>query len=303
MFMDKHKQKLDEKERREEQNKLKNIKKLGGKAVETGDGPVVPSEETEQTKEVGKESSKEKEPEKKGNDYRGPRVPKTPEERKKQRSQERYDMWVPKTRLGKMVRNKELTHIDQVLASGLPIREPEIVDVLLPDMEDEVLDVNMVQRMTDSGRRVNFTIAAAVGNGNGYVGLGRSRGKEVGPAIRKCIDVAKMNIIKIRRGCGSWECGCGKPHTFPFKVEGKCGSVRIIFKPAPRGVSLAVGNVAKHLLKMSGIEDAWAFASGQTRTTINFAYAVFDALKKTGSARVSSEQEKRLNIVTGMVKE
>lgn len=229
--------------------------------------------------------------------------PMSPEDRKKQWAKERYDLWTPKTNLGRMVRDKTITHIDQVLELGIPIREPEIVEVLLPNLEDEVLDVNMVQRMTDSGRRVNFTITAVVGNGNGFVGLGRTRGKEVGPAIRKCIDVAKMNIFKIRRGCGSWECSCGNPHTFPFKVEGKCGSVRVALKPAPQGVSLAVGNVAKTILRMAGVKDAWGFTSGQTQTTVNFAKSVIDALKKTASVRVSPKQEKALSIKTGMVEE
>ena len=66
--------------------------------------------------------------------------------------------WIPKTRLGKMVKNGEITSMSQALKSGMPIKEVEIVDALLPDMYDEVLDVNMVQRMTDSGRRVKFRV-------------------------------------------------------------------------------------------------------------------------------------------------
>ncbi|HMZ32083.1 MAG TPA: 30S ribosomal protein S5, partial [Methanoregulaceae archaeon] len=58
--------------------------------------------------------------------------------------------WVPLTGLGKMVASGEITSIDQVLESGRPIKEPEIVDAFLPDLEDEVLDIEMVQRMTDS---------------------------------------------------------------------------------------------------------------------------------------------------------
>ena len=64
--------------------------------------------------------------------------------------------WVPLTGLGKMVASGEFTSIDQVLESGKPIKEPQIVDAFLPDLEDEVLDIQMVQRMTDSGRRVKF---------------------------------------------------------------------------------------------------------------------------------------------------
>ena len=93
----------------------------------------------------------------------------------------------------------------------------------------------MVQRMTDSGRRVRFGVTCAVGNADGFIGVGRAKGKEVGPTIRKAIDNAKLNMIEIKRGCGSWECGCGKPHTLPFEVIGRCGSVTVGLKPAPRG--------------------------------------------------------------------
>lgn len=223
------------------------------------------------------------------------------EDIRQRRARERYEVWEPTTRLGRLVRSKKITDIGDALATGLPIREPEIVDVLLPELEDEVLDVNMVQRMTDSGRRVRFTITAVVGNKDGYVGIGQAKGKEVGPAIRKAIDNAKMKVVEVKRGCGSWECGCGTPHSFPFKVHGKCGSIRVSFKPAPRGISLAVGDVAKHILKLAGIEDVWGFTTGKTRTTINYAKAVLDALTKTASTRTMKEQENDLNIVLGKV--
>lgn len=211
--------------------------------------------------------------------------------------------WVPKTRLGRLVEKGEITTMAEALRTRLPLREPEIVDILLPDLEDEVIDVNMAQRMTDSGRRVRFGITTVVGNCDGYVGLGRARGKEVGPSIRKAIDNAKLNIIEIKRGCGSWECGCGTPHTFPFIVVGKRGSVRVTFKPAPRGIALSVGDVAKPILRLAGIKDAWGFTRGHTKTTINSALAVFDALKKTAETRISPSQETRLNIRSGNIAE
>ncbi|MFB6095016.1 MAG: 30S ribosomal protein S5, partial [Halodesulfurarchaeum sp.] len=63
------------------------------------------------------------------------------------------DTWEPKTRLGRRVMEGEVEDMSTALNAGLPLKEPEIVDQLLPGLEDEVLDINMVQRMTDSGRR------------------------------------------------------------------------------------------------------------------------------------------------------
>ena len=70
--------------------------------------------------------------------------------------------WVPRTRLGHMVMNGEITTYEQAVDSGFPIREVEIVDALLPDLTDDVLGVNMIQRMTDSGRRVRFNVLCVV---------------------------------------------------------------------------------------------------------------------------------------------
>jgi len=210
--------------------------------------------------------------------------------------------WVPKTRLGKLVSQGEITTMSDALKTRLPLREPEIVDILLPELADEVLDVNMVQRMTDSGRRVKFAVTVVVGNQDGFVGLGRFKGKEVGPSIRAAIDVAKLNMIEVKRGCGSWECGCLTPHTLPFEVEGRAGSVVVTVKPAPRGTGLAVGKIAKSVIKMAGIEDAWGFTKGHTKTTINYSIAAFEALRMTSQVRITQEQANRLNIVSGPTK-
>jgi len=210
--------------------------------------------------------------------------------------------WIPKTTLGKMVIRGEVTTMAEALAANLPVREPEIVDILLPELEDEVLDVNMVQRMTDSGRRVRFAITVVVGNSDGFVGLGRARGTEVGPAIRRAIDDAKIRMIQVKRGCGSWECGCFRAHSLPVKVMGQSGSVRVTLKPAPQGVGLAVGDVAKSVLRLAGIRDAWGFTQGHTKTTVNYALATFDAVRRTAQVKMSEDQTGRLKIHAGAEK-
>ena len=204
--------------------------------------------------------------------------------------------WEPKTNLGRMVKEGQITSIDEIFDRGLPIMELEIVDSLLPDLEEEVMDVNLVQRMHKSGRKVNFRVIVAVGNKNGYVGLGQGKAKEVGPAIRKAVDNAKYNVIKVRRGCGDWGCVCGREHTVPFKVEGKKGSVRVTLIPAPGGVGLVIGNVGKTILGLAGIDDVWSQTMGQTQTTINFAGAIFDALKKLSMVKAPTKDLKKLGV-------
>ena len=209
--------------------------------------------------------------------------------------------WVPKTELGRKVASDEITTMSQALASGLPLREAQIVDKLLPGLHDEVLDVNMVQRMTDSGRRFKFAVTVVVGNGDGFVGLGRAKGREVGPTIRRAIDRAKLEMVEVLRGCGSWECGCGRAHTLPFLARGRSGSVVVSFKPAPQGVGLAVGDIAKPILRFAGITDAWGFAEGHTKTTVNYAQAAYRALVALSGLKVPPDDAQRLKIVRGPV--
>jgi small subunit ribosomal protein S5 len=139
----------------------------------------------------------------------------------------------------------------------------------------------MVQRMTDSGRRTKFRVTAVVGNRNGYVGIGTGKASQVAPAIQKAINDAKLNIFKVQRGCGSWECGCGGEHSLPFKVTGSCGSVRVMLIPGPKGLGIVAGDVAKRVIELAGVNDVWSFTKGQTKTTVNFAKATYEALKKT----------------------
>jgi len=119
--------------------------------------------------------------------------------------------------------------------------------------------------------------------------MGHAKARETGDAIEKAIENAKVNIIEIKRGCGSWECGCGRSHTLPFTVMGKSGSVRVYLKPAPQGVGLAIGDIPKKVLAIAGIRDTWGFSEGHTKSTVNFAYATFNALKETVKFKMNSK--------------
>ncbi|MFB6308327.1 MAG: 30S ribosomal protein S5 [Haloarculaceae archaeon] len=207
------------------------------------------------------------------------------------------DGWEPRTRLGRKVAEGEIDSMQDALNSGLPLKEPEVVDQLVPDLEDEVLDINMVQRMTDSGRRVKFRCVVVVGNRDGLVGYAEGRDDQVGGAIQKAIDIGKLNLIDVSRGCGSWECGCGRPHTVALRTTGKAGSVEVELQPAPRGLGLAGGETVRHVLELAGIEDIWTRSSGNTRTTVNFAKATFNALRNTAEARVPQRTFEKREVI------
>jgi len=208
--------------------------------------------------------------------------------------EEEIPEWVPKTSLGKAVMKGKITDIGKVLDEGVRIRESEIVDILIPSIESELIliggrpgkgggiertPLRISAKMHKSGRRYTVTAFAVVGNKDGIIGMGNGRAKDSRGAINKAIKQAKLNLIKVPRGCGSWECGCGGPHSIPFKTEGKAGSVRVTLMPAPRGIGLAVDDETKKVLTLAGISDIWAKTLGNTGTRINLIIAVFSALK------------------------
>ena len=191
------------------------------------------------------------------------------------------DNWVPKTQLGRQVYEGQVSSIYEIFEEGHRIKEVEIVDVLVPDLKDEVININLVQKQTDAGESSRFTALVAVGNENGLIGVGLGKAKRVRNAIEKGIRLAKLSLHPIRMGCGSWECDCGEGHTLPFKVRGKTGSVVVTLLPGPQGLGLVAGDTAKVVLKMSGIKDCWSKSIGKTTTTNSFAFATFEALKQT----------------------
>jgi small subunit ribosomal protein S5 len=205
-------------------------------------------------------------------------------------SEDYDDGWVPQTRLGQLVQDEEITSMEQALQSGLPLKESEVVDQLLPGLDDEVLDINMVQRMTDSGRRVKFRCVVAIGNRDGYVGYAEGRDDQVGAAIQRAIDIAKLNMIKVDRGSGSWEDRSEEPHSLKRRTEGKAGSVTVELVPAPLGLGLAASDTVEAVLELAGIENAWTKSYGNTRTTINLAKATYNALEKVSMGRAERRQ-------------
>ncbi len=188
--------------------------------------------------------------------------------------------WTPRTRIGRLVAEGRIKSIDEILRRGIPIQEPEIVDALVPGLKEEIIEVRRVQRQTDAGEMTQLRIVAAVGDGMNYVGVGKGKGKEFRIALADAIRNAKINIVKVRKGCGSWECGCGRPHSIPSTVSGSSGSVRVTLMPAPRKLGIVGNETAKVILSLGGLQDVRVFSKGQTKNRMNYAFAIHDALWK-----------------------
>src|SRR3989344_5262858 len=210
--------------------------------------------------------------------------------------------WIPKTELGKLVAEGKIT-MDEIFATGRKIKEPQIVDRLIPGLQSEIIFIGgspgkgggikrtptrRTTRMHRSGRRYRISAMVAIGNGNGYFGIGKAVAMENRVAIEKATINAKLNIMPVKRGCGSWECACGTEHSIPVQIEGKSGSVRVQLIPAPKGVGLCVNKESKKIMRLAGLHDVWSQCFGESKTRNNYALAVVDAFRRMNRMRLDS---------------
>lgn len=212
----------------------------------------------------------------------------------------KLELWRPKTELGRRVKSKEITDIAEIIESGHRIMEAEIVDMLIPDLETDFILIGQAkgkfgggkrrifrqtQKKTKEGNKPVFSVMAVVGK-DGYVGIGIGRAKETMPSRDKAVRNAKLNLTQISRGCGSWQCTCGEPHSIPFKMEGKEASVEVKFMPAPKGTGLVIDNEIKKIFRLAGIKDVWCKTKGQSTQKTNLVSATMKALKQGTRQRV-----------------
>jgi len=215
------------------------------------------------------------------------------------------EIWKPQTKLGTKVANGEISGIVEALRSDYPIMEPEIVDQLV-DLDEEVALIGgtpgkgggkrrtvskRTARMHKSGARYNTKSMVVLGDRNRVVGLGYGEANDTRAAIESATRDAKLNLIEVQRGSGSWEDRAEHDSSLPFEVTAKSGSVEVTLKPAPKGTGLAASDEVKKILELAGIEDAWVQSRGQTRTRENLLKATFQALKKINEMRPPEEQE------------
>ncbi|PIN76415.1 30S ribosomal protein S5 [Candidatus Woesearchaeota archaeon CG10_big_fil_rev_8_21_14_0_10_36_11] len=225
--------------------------------------------------------------------------------------------WNPTTALGKMVKEGTITDINEIFDRSLPILESEIVDHLMPGLEEDLLLIGQAkgkfgggqrrifrqtQKKTCEGNKIHFMTCAVVGNRNGFIGVATGKSKETVPARDKAKRKARLSLMRIRRGCGSWETDMRDANSIPFSVEGKCGSVRITLMPAPQGKGLCIEKECAKILEMAGIKDIWSKTKGQTKTKLNLIKALLDALRKLSEVKITAEDVAKLGIVEGMIK-
>ena len=136
-------------------------------------------------------------------------------------------------------------------------------------LEEKVINIGRVTKVTAGGRHFRFSATVAVGNRKGLVGIGTGKANEVPEAIKKAIQAANKNVSKV---------ALIDNRTIPHEATGKVGRAQVLVKPAKEGRGVIAGGAARAVIELAGIKDIVAKSLG-SNTKVNVAKATLEALK------------------------
>lgn len=169
------------------------------------------------------------------------------------------------------------------------MRMRQIIDARQLDLQEKVVEVRRVTKVVKGGRNFRFAALVVVGDENGHVGIGSGKAMEVPDAIRKAVEDAKKNLIKVPM-VGT---------TIPHEVIGHFGAGRIIIMPAQEGTGVIAGGAARDLLELAGLKDVRAKCLG-TRNPRNMVNATIEGLKSLKTAeQVAALRGKKVEDLLG----
>ena len=165
----------------------------------------------------------------------------------------------------------------------------QIIDARQLDLQEKVVEVRRVTKVVKGGRNFRFAALVVVGDENGHVGIGSGKAMEVPDAIRKAVEDARKNLIKVPM-VGT---------TIPHEVIGHFGAGRILIMPAQEGTGVIAGGAARDLLELAGLKDVRAKCLG-TRNPRNMVNATIEGLKSLKTAeQVAALRGKKVEDLLG----
>jgi small subunit ribosomal protein S5 len=145
----------------------------------------------------------------------------------------------------------------------------ERIDASGLDLKDQVLSINRVTKVVKGGKNMSFAALVVVGNENGIVGFGSGKAREVPLAIKKGLEAAKKNLIRVPL----------KGHTVPHQVTGVYGAGRVLLKPAPEGKGVIAGGPVRAIMQLVGVRDVVTKSIGSSNPH-NVVRATFEGLRE-----------------------
>jgi small subunit ribosomal protein S5 len=147
------------------------------------------------------------------------------------------------------------------------------------ELKEKLVNLNRVAKVTKGGRTFSFAAIVVVGDGNGTVGHGLGKARDVSEAISKAVDDAKKNLIKVPLYKG----------TIPHEQKGKYGAGKVLIKPAADGTGVIAGGAMRAVLEIAGVHNVLAKSQGSSNPH-NVVKATIDALTKLRSPMLVAKQ-------------
>ena len=144
-------------------------------------------------------------------------------------------------------------------------------------LEERVVSISRVTKVTKGGRHFRFSATMAVGDGKGLVGIGTGKSNEVPEAIKKGIQAANKNLVRV---------AIVDNRTIPHEQIGVCGRARVLIKPAKEGTGVIAGGAVRVILELAGVKDIVSKSLG---SNTNMAKATLEALKSQRTAEHIAE--------------
>lgn len=142
------------------------------------------------------------------------------------------------------------------------------------NLKDKVINISRVAKVVKGGKRFSFSAVAVVGDGQGFVGVGKGKAGEVPEAIRKAVDHAKKNLIRVTL----------KNSTIPFEVVGHYGAEEVVVKPAAEGTGIIAGGAVRAVMELVGVQNVLSKSLGSGNPS-NMAKATLEAFKQLKDPR------------------